>query len=299
MISKRSLLCSLLFVVAFAPATLAQSPTDIYLGTLTVKKGRVQIGPLRNITDRDGYDNQPSFTADGRGVLYTSIRDGQSDTYYYDIAGASIKRVTHTAESEYSPTPMPGAETFSVVQVEADSSQRLWHFDMAGEKRGVLLENVMPVGYHAWYESGTVVLFVLGDPPTLQIADLSTGAADIAADAVGRSLHKVPSHSSISFVHKISEDEWWIKELDMGTRQLTELVRTLPGREDYAWMPGGVILMGDEGKMYQWNPHRSAEWEMVADLSAQGVTAITRIAVSPSGDRVAIVTERPASGGDS
>lgn len=299
MISKRSLLCSVMFVGAFAPATLAQSPTDIYLGTLTVKEGRVQIRELRNITDRDGYDNQPSFTADGRGVLYTSIRDGQADTYYYDIAGASIRRVTQTAESEYSPTPMPGAETFSVVRVEADSTQRLWHFDMAGENRGVLLENVKPVGYHAWYEPGTVVLFVLGAPPTLQIADLSTGNADVAADAVGRSLHKVPSRSSISFVHKISEDEWWIKELDVGTRQLTELVRTLPGREDYAWTPGGVMLMGREAKMYQWNPDRSAEWELVADLSAQGVTAITRIAVSPSGDRVAIVSERPASGGDS
>jgi hypothetical protein len=297
MVSIRSLACSIILVGAFAPATLAQSPTDIYLGTLTFIDGRVQIGELRNITNRDGYDNQPSFTADGKGILYTSIRDGQADTYVYDTATGSIERVTHTAESEYSPTPMPGQQTFSVVQVEADSTQRLWHFDMSGVKRGVLLEHVKPVGYHVWYEPETVVLFVLGDPPTLQIADLSTGNADVAADAVGRSLHKVPSRPSITFVHKTSEDEWWINELDMSTRQPTKLVRTLPGREDYAWTPGGVILMGRDSEMYQWHDGRSGEWQRVADLSAQGITAITRIAVSPSGDRVAIVTERAAAGG--
>jgi len=299
MISARSLLGSVLLLGTLTATTAAQSATDIYLGTLTFIDGRSRIDELRNITNRNGYDNQPSFSADGRGVLYTSIRDGQADTYYYDIAGATIRRVTHTPESEYSPTPMPGADSFSAVQVEADSTQRLWHFDMSGENRGVLLENVRPVGYHAWYDSSRVVLFVLGDPPTLQVANLSTGEAAVAADAVGRSLHKVPSRSSVSFVHKISEDEWWIKELDMRSRKQTELTRTLTGREDYAWTPDGVILMGMGAELYQWNPLRSTEWERVADLSDQGLTAITRIAVSPSGDRVAIVSERPADdGGD-
>ncbi len=295
MSARRSLLCLVPCLAAFAPSAIAQSPTDIYLGALTVKEGRVQIGDLRNITDRDGYDNQPSFTSDGRGILFTSIRDGQADTYYYDIERASTVRITHTAESEYSPTPMPGAKTFSVVQVEADSTQRLWHFDKAGENRGVLLESVMPVGYHAWYDAGTVALFVLGDPPTLRIADLSTGRADSVAAAVGRSLHKVPARTSVSFVHKISEDEWWIEELDRHTLLATKLVRTLPGQEDYAWTPGGVILMGRAAELYQWNRRRSGAWEPIADLSDYGITSITRIAVSPSGNRVAIVSERPTS----
>ena len=94
MISARSLLGSVLLLGTLTATTAAQSATDIYLGTLTFIDGRSRIDELRNITNRNGYDNQPSFSADGRGVLYTSIRDGQADTYYYDIAGATIRRVT-------------------------------------------------------------------------------------------------------------------------------------------------------------------------------------------------------------
>ncbi|NIQ58624.1 MAG: hypothetical protein GWN71_36280, partial [Gammaproteobacteria bacterium] len=68
---------------------------------------------VRRLTDRDGYDNQPSFTPAGDAILYTSIRNGQADTYRIGLAGGEPTRVTHTPESEYSPTPTHG-DRFSV-----------------------------------------------------------------------------------------------------------------------------------------------------------------------------------------
>jgi hypothetical protein len=45
----------------------------------------------------------------------------------------------------------------------------------------------------------------------------------------------------------------------------------------------------DWAKVYQWNPRRGPDWEEIADFSADGLTNVTRLAVSPSGDRLAIV----------
>jgi Tol biopolymer transport system component len=49
-----------------------------------------------------GYNNQPSFLPDGKTVLYTSFRNGQTDIYRYDLSTGKTTQVTNTTESEYS-----------------------------------------------------------------------------------------------------------------------------------------------------------------------------------------------------
>ena len=156
---------------------------------------------------------------------------------------------------------------------------------------GSPVEEIMPVGYHAWADSTIVALFVLGSPATLQLASTRTGQGRVIERNIGRSIHKIPSQDAISFVHKVSENEWWIRRLDLRTERNTALVRTLPGSEDYAWTPRGTILMGQNSILYQWTPG-TGDWLEIADLGAQGVQSITRIAVSPAGDRIAIVGSR-------
>ncbi len=241
-------------------------------------------------------NNQPFFMPDGASLLYTSIRDGQADTYRFDLASGEISRITYTSESEYSPTPMPKGGSFSVIQVEADSTQRLWHFDFGGTNLGVLLADVKPVGYQAWVDTSTVALFVLGEPATLQVAHITTGTAQTMASSIGRSLHHIPGGATISFVHMVSEEEWWIKELDPASGAITALVQTLPGSQDYAWTQDGMILMGSGAKLFAWSSGAGRGWKEVADLAEFGITEIGRIAVSLQNDRVALVSSRPDPG---
>lgn len=277
----------------------AQPATDIYIGPIDLRDQRDRIGPLHNFTDRDGYDNQPHFTPDGVSLLYTSIReDGQADTYRYDLASGTTTRVTHTAESEYSPTVMPNQTSFSVVQVEADSTQRLWHFDPAGQNLGVLLESAQPVGYHAWADSNTVALYILGEPNSLQLADLASGRAEIIEHNIGRSLHPVPGRRAISYLHIVSDDERWITELDLDTKQSRPLVRALPGNEHYTWAPDGSILMGSGSVLYRWTRDSGADWIEWADLAPEQISGITRLAVSRDGTGIAVVGARPDPGAD-
>jgi hypothetical protein len=213
---------------------------------MTIARGTPSIGTPFNFTDRAGYDNQPTFTHDGTGIFFTSVRDdAQADIYRWDVATRRTVRMTTSApESEYSATPIDDGRAISVVRVERDSVQRLWRFPVTGGEPTLILERVRPVGYHAWADAHTLALFVLGNPNSLQLADTRTGKADTIATGIGRSLHRIPGGRTISFVRKTSPTEWWIERLDPSSRATTRLVQLPEGVEDYTWLPSGSVVCG-------------------------------------------------------
>ena len=268
-----------------APGLAAQGPpaTDIWL-----LRWPPRVADARNLTARPGYDNQPSFTPDGATILYTSYREGQSDIYRVDVETGAISQVTRTPESEYSPRVMPDGTAFSVVRVEADSTQRLWAFTLDGTIPVLVLPDVRPVGYHAWADGNSVVLFVLGSPPTLHVADTRTGASEVVASRIGRSLQKVPGRRAVSFVDQSDSTRWVIRTLDLDTKAIEEVAPARPGREDFIWRPTGTIVTADGPLLLEWNAGRR-RWEERADLSPLGITTITRLAGSPDGAWIAVV----------
>jgi dipeptidyl aminopeptidase/acylaminoacyl peptidase len=272
-----------------SPSPAAAPPaSDIFIVDVASQSGRMKLGPPVKINTSAGYNNQPSFTADGASIFYTSIRDKQADIYRYDIRGSATTQVTKTLESEYSPTLMPDGQSISVVRVEADGTQRLWRFPLAGGAPSLILEKIKPVGYHLWIDDHTLALFILGKPNTLQIADTRTGKAETIAENPGRILRRIPHQNKFSFVHKVSDKEWAIKAFDLRTRTSASLIDTLPGVEDYAWTPAGDLLMAKDAKLFVRKKSDWA-WQEVSDFSKAGLKTITRIAVSPKGDRIAFV----------
>lgn len=283
------------------PLALAQAQgrpsTDIWMVALE-GRGVPRVGRAENLTQRIGYDNQPSFTPDGQAILYTMIDgDGPSDIWRLDLAPRDRTNVTRTAvESEYSATPMPDGVHFSTVRVEPDSAQRLWQFALRGDEAPKLLfEKIQPVGYHVWASDVMLGLYVLGGPlgatggapATLQLADVRTGTAEVVARDIGRALQKIPGRDAISYVQQ-GKDGAWITALDLLTGRSTPIARS-PDRSDYhVWTPDGVLLAGSGSRLLVWVNGR---WDVAADLAVDGVRAISRLALSPSGDRLVFVAE--------
>ena len=288
---------ALLVLAAFAgPAQPPAAPPDTEVFLAPLGSG-VSVGRPVNITNNPGYDNQPSFTPDGASLLFTSIRGAgtQTDIYRYDIASGATVQVTRTPESEYSPTVTPDGAHLSVIRVEADGTQRLWRFTLDGGAPELVLPGVKPVGYHAWAGDRTLVLFVLGSPATLRLADTSGGEAEILVTGINRSIQRIPG-GTISFVARTNGEggaiaTLSIRELDPRTRRITPLVDAPPGaREaDCAWTPDGMLVMADKDVLYGWRRGQSG-WNHLADLAALGLHGVTRLAISPRGDRIAFVT---------
>jgi hypothetical protein len=297
-------IAAIILVVFLASIVLAQSQsrpqtqtqsaapppsTDIYVVDLNLADRKLSAGTPVNITNRKGYDNQPFFMPDGNQILFTSIRGDQSDIYRYNLNTKKEEQVTDTPESEYSPTLMPDLANISVVRVEPGPIQRLWRFPLNGGKPALILADVQPVGYHAWVDDITLALFVLGNPVTLQIADLRTGYSGVANANIGRSIHKIPGVRKVSFVQKDGE-QWMIKELEVVSGKFVPIAKALASEDhDYAWMPDRTLLMALDSKLYKLKPGVDEDWVEVADFSQYGLKSITRIGVSPDGKRIAIV----------
>lgn len=264
--------------------------SDVYLAPLSLKDGSFTVGRWTNITARPGYDNQPFFGPDETYILFASIdTSGQTDVYSYDIARSTVSRVTKTPESEYSPTVIPGTNCFSTVRVEADGKQRLWQFDLDGANPRLVLAAVDSIGYHTWATDNTLGLFVLGEPHTLRIVDVSEDADRIAAFDIGRSLHTIPGTNAISFVQIVKEDEWWITRLDLESGTFNHLTRTLPRSQDFAWTPDGNVIMAQDSLLFRWTG--GDDWKPVAGFEPRGLKNISRLAVSPRGRWLALVAD--------
>ncbi len=266
--------------------------TDVWIAEIfDVVGGGIVIDEPRNLTSRPGYDNQPAFGPDG--ILYFVQQEGdRTDIWSWDPGSNTKNRLTATPdESEYSPTPMPRSLGISMIKVEADSTQRLWAVDLDGTRPRVVLDAVEPVGYHAWFDENTVALFVLGDPPTLQIADVDSGEVETIATDIGRSLQTVPGRRAVSYEQRGGARPMIrIHDLDQGTT--TDYAPALEGAEYHAWTPDGVLLQGSGPLIHAWI---DGEWRQVGDFSPVG-QVVSRLAVGPDGDRIAVVAE-PAGDG--
>ena len=267
--------------------------TDVLIADLAFSpQGTPSIGTPTNLTQRPDYDNQPQFVPDGSGFWYTinDPQNDQADIWRYDFATAGVTRVTMSSpESEYSATPLPDGSGVSVIRVEADSTQRLWRFDLDGANGAVILPNVAPVGYHAWVDESTLVLFVLGDPATLQRADVLTGQTEVITRNIGRSIQRIPGSDDVSYAQVHEDGTATIMRLPSERTSPEQIAEAVSGGDFHAWAPNGSLLMASGSVVYAWSLSLD-EWMPIADFSDLNIS-ISRLAISPDGTQIAMVAE--------
>ena len=303
-----------LFLIVLLVSSVAQGPvtpqppaappaTDIYLLPLAGGIASMKDAKPSAVSTAPGYDNQPMFNPDGGRILFAANRDGkQIDIFVFAREGGRVSQLTETPENENSPTYLPAGlgspGAFSVVRTEPDKAQRLWRFDARGRDPQLVLTDIKPVGYHAWLNAETVALFVLGPPSTLQIANVSAGKAEIAADNIGRSLHGIPGTGLVSFVQRDASGEFWVKQIEIASKKIEPLVKAVESSadRDMAWMPDGkTVLMSGGTKIFSWT-RGAAGWTEVFDAAPHGLGAVSRLAVSPKGDAIAFVVAEAKKG---
>lgn len=274
------------FILCCTGPLQAQTGSEIFLIDLRKRAGQPILGTPQNVTQRAGYDNQPSFHPREPLVYYASFDDrGRADIKQYHWRKRATQALTQTPEREYSPTVTPDGQFLSCIIQRDNGAQDLGQYPLKGGQPMILVDN-LTVGYHAWASQEALLLFVLGEPVTLRWYDVITRKDTVLATSIGRSLHKIPGQAAISFVHKESATRWVVKRLDLATRHVSDWAETLPGREDMAWLPDGTLLSSDGNQLF-WYDAGKAQWRAIATPAS--LKGITRLAVSPDGKKLAVV----------
>ena len=282
----------LLFLPLSTIQAQAQTGSEIYLFSLKVKNNQPIVSAPVNITHHKGYDNQPFFHPKKSVIYFSSFNDsGRSDIKYYHIRKAKTTNLTFTNEREYSPTLTPEGKFVSCIIQRDDGSQDLGKYPLQGGKPRVLI-NTLKVGYHVWVDDHSLLLFVLGDSNrnTLHLYNLLTKEDNIIADNPGRSLHRIPGTNAISFVHKISKEEWLIKRYNRVTKEISTIAPTLPGREDIAWLTKEILMSSDGSRLFYFDNRTHNGWQLVpVENSNLPIKGISRLAVNTSNTKLAVV----------
>jgi len=278
------------FLLILPVIGLSQPGTEIYLCDLKIEKNAVSISNPTNITNREGYDNQPSFHSTAPIIYYSTIgEDTRSEIKTYNYKSNETKAFTNTNEREYSPTlTLDGAYISCIIQRD-NNAQDLGKYPVAGGEPITIIDNLI-IGYHSWVDPDNLILFVLGDTITLQWYDIKKKQNTVLSKNIGRSLHRIPGEKAMSFVDKNTDGEWLIKRMDGKSRKISTITTTVKGTEDLTWTPNGKIIMSDGEKLFFFDTKSPNGWQEINfDHQEMTLKGITRLAVSANGNKIAIV----------
>jgi hypothetical protein len=280
----------LLALLAIPQLYYSQANTEIFLFDINQNNDILQLSNFKNITNNEGYDNQPSFLDDST-VLYARTRDGQTDIAKYTINDQLSTWVNSSEGSEYSPLKIPNQNVVSAIRLDKDGTQVLRKYSLANGDSDVLIDEII-IGYQVWFKEDMLVSSVLEeDYLSLYSSHLKENLNVRLQKKVGRSLHNIPNSNLVSYISKENDEKWEIKSIDPVSGDIQFIKETLPKTEDMCWLTDGSIVMASDGVLYTFKPNEDENWIKVISLTDYGITNITRLAVSPDNSKLAIVGE--------
>lgn len=285
---KTQITLMLLFVCSLL---LAQPDTEVYAFNLDTTTGELKLTNPRNISNSEGYDNQPSFYDDDT-VLFSSTRDGQTDILKFSFQkGSTVTWLTDTPTgSEYSPLRIPDSDAISAIRLDLDGLQRLYEYHPEDGSATVILPNTK-IGYHVWYGSDMLVATVLKEN---RMDLISYFMADTSPRTekknVGRSLQNIPNSELISYVNKENKENFELMSLNPITGDTKKII-DLGKNEDICWLPNGTILIGNNKSLYKYNPKKDKDWILLQEFTDKNINNITRLAVNKNTTRLVFVAE--------
>lgn len=270
-------------------SVVAQENMEVFVFDISPSYDGLELLNVRNVSNNEGYDNQPSFISN-EVLVFAGNNNGQTDISEYDF-NTKLKRWVNeeTEGGEYSPQKFPSSNDLAAVRLDKNGKQRLYRYDAKTGNSSVLLEDLQ-VAYFAFYNDQKILATVLnGQKLDLTMIDLQTKSIDTLFSDAGRSIQKVPNTKTMSYtlVNEVRNLDLYVMEISSGE---SFFICELPmGVEDYVWLNDTQILVGSGGKLYMYDTLGEPEWHRVASVSEYGINNISRMAISPNGKKLALV----------
>lgn len=270
----------------------AQPDTEVYLVDVSTDQGNIQLSNPRNISNNQGYDNQPYFY-DKNAIIFASTRQGQTDILKFDVlAGSTSTWLSDTPTgSEYSPLRIPGSKAISAIRLDMDGLQRLYEYHLEDGSSEVIVAGAK-IGYHVWYTPDILVATLLVENRMDLIVSFlaDKGKYRTTQKNVGRSLHNIPNTELVSYISKENSENWELKSLNPitgATKKIIDIGKT----EDICWLPDGTLVAGMDKAIYKFHPEKDENWSLLQNFPDKNINNISRLAVNADASRLAFVAE--------
>lgn len=278
----------ILFFLLSCNYCLGQLPnTDLWLFSIKKEKNNYLIDKGENITKREGYDNQPSFSENGKKIYYVSIReDKQSDVYVYDIGNKKSTQLTKTIESEYSPVYINSNKSINCVVVEKDSTQRVWLYNEKLGSQIKYLFNQDSIGYYNFLNDDTVLYYKLTKPHSLRAYCISSGKDVWIADHPVRGFKTINRHEFIFGIKDSAKVSFYrYNTILQKAQKYCDYNSTA---EDIIWHPAWGLLKSENAAILRFD-EKQLKWLTLFDFSTYGIKKITRFSFDTKNKKIIIV----------
>jgi hypothetical protein len=278
-----------LFLLSYS-AILAQTNTEIYVFDILESTEGYTLTKLKNISNNDGYDSQPFFY-DQNQLLFASNKSGNTEIVLKNINNSETYIKSDTPNGgEYSPQKIPDSNHISAVRLDKNGLQRFYKYDINTKKSTVLIPD-LKVAYPAWFNKNTVVSAVIvNDSLELIVSNLKKKTNISVAKMVGRSVHKIPNTTLMSFISKENNQYWILKSLNPITKEIKDIT-SLGKSEDITWLPNGLLLIAKGNSIYKFNPKKDKSPSLFFTFKDENINNISRITINTSGTKIALVAE--------
>ena len=274
---------------------IAQSDSEIFLLDIKFKQDKIEISNVKKISNNKGYNNQPIFVSNDK-ILFTSERNLQNDIVQYDSSENSLKYLTNTLTSEYSPIRYK-KNKITAVSLDKKGEQYLRIYDIKDNTFKIPFTDKI-VGYYTYSKQikNLIISSVLeNNELVLYTSNLKTKEHTYVDNNTGRSIHNIPKYKfgqeKISYISK-KDSIWNINYVDLSNYKTKTITTTLNNNEDICWFKDGSILTSHKNNLYIFNSKLSKNWKLLCSLEEYGITNISRMAINPDNDKLALVNSK-------
>ena len=274
---------------------IAQSDSEIFLLDIKFKQDKIEIHNVKKISTNKGYNNQPIFVSNDK-ILFTSERNLQNDIVQYDSSDNSLKYLTNTLTSEYSPIRYKKNKV-TAVSLDEKGEQYLRIYNIKDNTFKIPFTDKI-VGYYNYSKKirNLIISSVLeNNQLVLYTSNLKTKEHTYIDNNTGRSIHNIPKNKfgeeKISYISK-KDSIWNINYVDLSSYNTKTITTTLNNNEDICWFKDGSILTSYKNNLYIFNSKLSKDWKLLCSLEEYGITNISRIAINPDNDKLALVNSK-------
>ncbi len=186
-----------------------------------------------NITNSPTFDADPSFSPDGRKILFTSTRDGNAEIYVMNRDGSNLERLTNNPAWDSFATFSPDMTQISFNSDRENERNNVYILNMDGSGKTVSLpagDYSNFVGTDVWSPDGTKIayssdrngnedIFVINaefEKPSLLLSD---SKAEITQ------LIQSPDRRFGIFLAQLGKDDFEIRKYDFETKSSSSIYK--------------------------------------------------------------------------